>query len=73
MSKIQNIPRTWSSHDFRGSNDGSKCQKVLLFSSCSLDTILKLLQSSETQRIRYEKETITTFSVSLTSSYFKSS
>ena len=43
------------------------------FSSCSPDTILKLLQSSETQRIRYKKETIITFSAPLTPSHSKSS
>jgi len=30
------------------------------------DTVLKLLQSPETQRIKYKKETITTFRISLT-------
>jgi len=37
----------------------------ILFAS---NTILKLLQSSENQRIKYKKETITTFSASLTPS-----
>ena len=47
--------------------------KRFLSSSCSLNTILKLLQSSETQRIKYKKKTITAFSAPLTSSHPKSS
>jgi len=35
------------------------------------DTILKLLQSPETQGIKYKKETITTFRISLTFPCFK--
>jgi len=42
-----------------------------LLSLCSLDTILKLLQSSETQRIKYKKKTNTTFGTFLTPSYSK--
>ena len=38
----------------------------------ALDTILKLLQMFETQRIKYKKETITTFRIPSTSSYSKS-
>jgi len=34
----------------------------------ALDTILKVLQSSKTQGIKYKKETITTFRIPLTSS-----
>jgi len=45
----------------------------LFSSSCSLGTILELLQSSETQRIKYKKKTITTFSAYLTLSHPKSS
>jgi len=37
------------------------------------DIILKLLQSSETQSIKYKKETITTFRISSTSFCSKSS
>jgi len=43
----------------------------LFSSSCSLGTILELLQSSETQRIKYKKKTITTFSAYLTLSHPK--
>jgi len=50
-------------HDSRGSDDGGKCQEVLSFSHPALDTILKLLQSPETQGIKYKKETITTFRI----------
>ena len=41
-------------------------------SSITLDIILKLLQSPETQGIKYKKETITTFRISSTSFYSKS-
>ena len=41
-------------------------------SSMTLDIILKLLQSPETQGIKYKKETITTFRISSTSFYSKS-
>jgi len=37
----------------------------------ALDTILKLLQSPETQGIKYKKETITTFRIPLTPSCSK--
>jgi len=37
----------------------------------ALDTILKLLQMLETQRIKYKKETTTTFRIPSTLSYFK--
>ena len=50
-------------HDSRGSDDGGKCQEVLSFSHPALDTILKLLQSPETQGIKYKKETIITFRI----------
>ena len=43
-----------------------------LLHSCSLDTILKLLQITETQRMKDKKETIAIFRISLTSSHFKS-
>jgi len=49
-----------------------KVSEVLFSSLCSLDTILKLLQMSETQRIKDKKETITTFRIPLTPSYSKS-
>jgi len=42
------------------------------FSHPALDTILKLLQSPETQGIKYKKETITTFRIPLTLSCPKS-
>jgi len=41
-------------------------------SPCSPDTILKLLQMSETQKIKDKKKTITTFRIPLTSSHSKS-
>jgi len=41
-------------------------------SPCSTDTILKLLQMSETQRIKSKKETITTFGIFLTPAHSKS-
>jgi len=47
-------------------------KRFLFFSHPALDTILKLLQSSETQGIKYKKETITTFRIPLTSSCPKS-
>ena len=47
-------------------------KRFLSFSHSALDTILKLLQSSETQGIKYKKETITTFRILLTSSCPKS-
>ena len=48
--------------------------KRFFFSShLTLDTILKLLQSSETQGIKYKKETITTFRIPSTPSCSKSS
>jgi len=48
--------------------------KRFSFSSHStLDTILKLLQSPETQGIKYKKKTIITFRISLTPSCSKSS
>jgi len=47
--------------------------KRFFFSShLTLDTILKLLQSSETQGIKYKKETITTFRIPSTPSCSKS-
>ena len=39
---------------------------------CSLDTISKLLQITETQRIKDKKETIAIFRIPLTPSHFKS-
>jgi len=44
-----------------------------LFPHPVLDIILKLLQSPETQEIKYEKDTITTFRIPSTPSYPKSS
>ena len=44
-----------------------------LFSYPTLDTILKLLQSSETQGIKYKKKNIATFRILLTPSCSKSS
>jgi len=38
-----------------------RSQEVLLQSNCTPDTILMLLQSPETQEIKYKKGTITTF------------
>ena len=40
-------------------------KRFLSFSHSALDTILKLLQSSETQGIKYKNETIITFRISL--------
>jgi len=59
-------------HDSRGSDDGGKCQEVLSFHP-ALDTLLKLLQSPETQGIKCKKETITTFRIPSTPFYPKSS
>ena len=59
-------------HDSRGSDDEGKCQKVLFFHFAP-DTILKLLQSPETQGIKYKKEIITTFRIPSTSFCPKSS
>ena len=49
-------------YDSRGSDDEGKYQEVLFFYSAP-DTILKLLQSPETQGIKYKKEIITTFRI----------
>jgi len=38
-------------------------KRFSLLSNCTPDTILKWLQSPETQGIKYKKETITTFNV----------
>jgi len=46
--------------------DRGRSQEVRLLSNHTLNTILKLLQSPETQRIKYKKETIITFRISLT-------
>jgi len=43
-------------------------KRFSLFPYLASDTILKLLQSSKTQGIKYKKETITTFRISLTPS-----
>jgi len=45
----------------RGSVDGGRSQEVLLWSNYTLDTILILLQSPETQELKYKKGTIATF------------
>ena len=50
-------------HDSRGSVDRGRSQEVLLQSNCTPDTILKILQSSKTQEIKYKRETITTFRI----------
>jgi len=42
-------------------------KRFFLLSNCILDTILMLLQSPETQEIKYKKETITTFRIPSTS------
>ena len=41
-------------------------KRFLLLSNYTLDTILMLLQSPETQEIKYKKKTITTFRIPLT-------
>ena len=66
------ILNSFAFHDSRGSNDRGKCKEVLLFPP-TLNTILKLLQSSETQGIKYKKKTITTFRIPSTSFCPKSS
>ena len=48
-------------------------KKFFSFPYSALDTILKLLQSSETQGIKYKKEAITTFRIPLTPFCSKSS
>jgi len=48
-------------------------KRFSLFPYPALDTILKALQSPETQGIKYKKKTITTFRIPSTSSYPKSS
>jgi len=47
-------------------------KRFLFYPSCVPDTILQLLQMSETQNIKREKKTITTFGISLTPSHTKS-
>ena len=42
-------------------------KRFLFLSNCTPDTILKILQSSETQEIKYKRETITTFRIPSTS------
>jgi len=59
-------------HNSRGNDDRNKCQEVLFFSHPAPDTILKLLQSPDTQGIKYKKETITTFRILSTFSCSKS-
>jgi len=59
-------------YDSRGSNDRSKCQEILFFPYFTPNTILKLLQSPNTQEIKYKKKTITTFRIPLTLSCPKS-
>jgi len=53
--------------------DGGRSQEVLFQSNCTPDTILKLLQSPETQEIKYKKGTIATFGFPLTPFCSKSS
>jgi len=53
--------------------DRGRSQEVPPQSNCTLDTILKILQSSETQEIKYKRETITTFRIPLTSFCSKAS
>jgi len=48
-------------------------KRFLLLSNCTPDTILMLLQSPETQEIKYKKETITTFRIPSTPFYPKAS
>jgi len=47
-------------------------KRFLFLFNYTSDTILKWLQSPETQGIKYKKETITTFDVPSASSYAKS-
>ena len=67
------ILNSFTFYDSRGSVDGGRSQEVLLQSNCTPDTILKLLQSPETQEIKYKKGTIATFGFPLTSFGPKSS
>jgi len=48
-------------------------KRFSFFSSCSPNTILKLLQMFKTQQIKDKKKTITTFRTPSTPSHFKSS